>query len=66
MSFNEQTSQTADTIADRYARAIQGYGGPGCKGNLVDGLANNANLQQGVGGCQWWNPFASRLIARTG
>jgi iron complex outermembrane recepter protein len=66
MSFNEQTSQSADTIADRYARAIQGYGGPGCKGNLVDGLANNANLQQGVGGCQWWNPFASRLIAEPG
>jgi iron complex outermembrane receptor protein len=66
MSFNEQSSQTADTIADRYARAIQGYGGPGCKGNLVDGLANNPNLQQGVGGCEWWNPFASRLISEPG
>jgi len=66
MSFNEETAQTADTIADRYARAIQGYGGPGCKGSFVSGLANDPNLQQGVGGCQWWNPFASRLIAQPG
>ena len=66
MSTNEQTSQQADTITDRYARALQGYGGPGCKGNLVDGLANSSGLVQGEGGCQWWNPFASRLIAQPG
>ncbi len=66
MSFNEQTSATADTIADRYARALEGYGGPNCKGNLVSGLGNNANLQAGVGNCQYWNPFASRLIAEPG
>lgn len=66
MSHQEQTSSTADTITDRYARAIQGYGGPGCKGSFVSGLANDPNLQQGVGGCQWWNPFASRLIAEPG
>lgn len=66
MSFNEETAQTADTIADRYARALAGYGGPGCKGSFVSGLANNPNLKQGEGGCQWWNPFASRLIAQPG
>lgn len=66
MSHQEQSSSTADTITDRYARAIQGYGGPGCKGDFVSGLANNPNLQPGVGGCQWWNPFASRLIAKPG
>jgi len=66
MSFQEQTSQQADTITDRYARALQGYGGPGCKGSFVNGLANDPDLQQGVGGCEWWNPFASRLIAQPG
>lgn len=65
-SKNDQVSSTADTIADRYARALQGYGGPGCKGNFVSGLANNPNLRQGQGGCQWWNPFASRLLAQPG
>jgi iron complex outermembrane receptor protein len=66
MSFQEQTSQSADTITDRYARALQGYGGPGCKGNMVEGLMNSPGLEQGVGGCEWWNPFASRLIAQPG
>jgi len=66
MSFNEQTSATADTIADRYARALEGYGGPNCKGSLVQGLANEAALQPGVGNCEYWNPFASRLIAQPG
>ena len=66
MSHQEQISTTADTIADRYARAIAGYGGPGCKGSFVTGLANDPNLRPGVGGCEWWNPFASRLIAQPG
>ncbi len=57
MSFQEQTSQSADTITDRYARALQGYGGPGCKGNMVEGLMNSPGLEQGVGGCEWWNPL---------
>ena len=30
------------------------------------GAINNANIQPGVGNCQYWNPFASRLIAQPG
>lgn len=65
-SWNNQESGRSDTIADRYARAIQGYGGGNCKFSQVSGAANNANIQPGVGNCQWWNPFASRLIAQPG
>ena len=65
-SWNSQESGRSDTIADRYARAIQGYGGGNCKFNQVSGAANDANIQPGVGNCQWWNPFASRLIAQPG
>ena len=65
-SWNSQESGRSDTIADRYARAIQGYGGGNCKFNPVSGAANDANIQPGVGNCQWWNPFASRLISQPG
>ncbi|WP_428096234.1 TonB-dependent receptor plug domain-containing protein [Candidatus Rariloculus sp.] len=65
-SWNSQESGTSDTIADRYARAIQGYGGGNCKFDTVSGAANNPNVGPGVGNCQWWNPFASRLIAEPG
>ena len=65
-SWNSQESGTSDTIADRYARAIQGYGGGNCKFDTVSGAANNPNIRPGVGNCQWWNPFASRLIAQPG
>ena len=65
-SWNSQESGRSDTIADRYARAIQGYGGGNCKFDQVSGAASNANIAPGVGNCQWWNPFASRLIAQPG
>ena len=65
-SWNSQESGRSDTIADRYARAIQGYGGGDCKFDQVSGAASNSNIQPGVGNCQWWNPFASRLIAQPG
>ncbi len=65
-SWNSQESGTSDSIADRYARAIQGYGGGNCKFDTVSGAANDPNIQPGVGNCQWWNPFASRLIAQPG
>ena len=65
-SWNSQESGRSDTIADRYARAIQGYGGGNCKFDPISGAANNANIQPGVGNCQWWNPFASRLLAQPG
>ena len=32
----------------------------------MSGAANDANIQPGVGNCQYWNPFASRLIAQPG
>lgn len=65
-SWNSQESGRSDTIADRYARALQGYGGGNCKFNQVSGAANDANIQPGVGNCQYWNPFASRLLAQPG
>ena len=65
-SWNSQESGRSDTIADRYARAIQGYGGGNCKFDPISGAANNDNIQPGVGNCQWWNPFASRLLAQPG
>ena len=65
-SWNSQESGTSDSIADRYARALQGYGGGNCKFDTVSGAANNPNIEPGVGNCQWWNPFASRLIAQPG
>jgi len=65
-SWNQQEAGSSDTIADRYARALQGYGGGDCKFNQVVGAENNPNIQPGVGNCHWWNPFASRLLAQPG
>jgi len=65
-SWNSQESGTSDTIADRYARALQGYGGAGCKFNPVAGAENTAGVLPGVAPCQYWNPFASRLLASPG
>jgi outer membrane receptor protein involved in Fe transport len=62
-SQNDQKNNPLDTITDRYMRAVQGYGGPACKWNFVEGVENNDAVQAGVGPCQYWNPFASRLIA---
>ncbi len=62
-SQNDQRNNPNDTITDRYMRALQGYGGPACKWNFVQGALNDPNIQRGVGSCQYWNPFASRLIA---
>lgn len=64
-SQNDQWTQIVDTIADRMSRALQGYGGPACKYNLATG-PDSALVQAGVGSCQYWNPFASRLIANPG
>ncbi len=65
-SQNHQWSNGVDTIYDRYSRAIQGYGGEGCKWNLVDGAASNPDIQPGVFPCKYWNPFASRFLAEPG
>ena len=65
-SWNQQESGSSDTIADRYARAIAGYGGGNCKSSQVTGYENDPNLTPGVGNCEWWNPFASRLLAKPG
>ena len=62
-SQNDQLNNAMDTITDRYMRAVQGYGGPSCKWNFVQGAVNDPTIQRGVGSCQYWNPFASRLIA---
>lgn len=66
-STNDQFSQDVDTIASRFTAAVAGFGGPGCKWNPVLGADDDPNeLQAGVGPCQWYNPFASRLIAEPG
>lgn len=65
-SWNQQESGTADTIAERYARAIAGYGGGNCKASQTTGYENDPNIQPGVGNCEYWNPFGSRLIAQPG
>ena len=62
-SQNDQRNNAMDTITDRYMRAVQGYGGPSCKWNYVQGATSDPTIQRGVGSCQYWNPFASRLIA---
>lgn len=65
-SWNQQESGSPDTIADRYVQAIAGYGGGNCNFNPVSGAANDPKIKPGKGGCEWWNPFASRLIAKPG
>ncbi len=65
-SENDEQTDSLDTIIDRYMRALQGYGGPACKYNFVQGALNDPNVQPGVGACQYWNPFASRLLAQPG
>jgi iron complex outermembrane receptor protein len=65
-SENDQEVDSLDTIIDRYMRALQGYGGPACKWNFVQGAGTDPNVQPGVGNCQYWNPFASRLLAQPG
>jgi len=65
-SQNDQIDETVDTITDRYARAIRGYGGPDCKWDFITGAENNPLIQPGVGNCQYWNPLANRLLAQPG
>jgi iron complex outermembrane receptor protein len=65
-SQNDEQVDSVDTITDRYMRALQGYGGPSCKWNFVEGAGTDPAVQPGVGPCQYWNPFASRLIAQPG
>ena len=65
-SQNDQIDETVDTITERYARAIQGYGGPDCKFNPILGAANDPTVGAGVGNCMYWNPMANRLIAKPG
>jgi iron complex outermembrane receptor protein len=64
-SWNQQESGSSDSIADRYARAVAGYGGGNCKANQIVGY-ENSGLVPGEGNCEWWNPFASRLLAQPG
>lgn len=47
-----------DTLVNRYALALQGLGGPNCDSN-----PSLAGVQgtPGVGGCMYFNPFASAL-----
>jgi iron complex outermembrane receptor protein len=66
LSQNDQLDNALDTITDRYMRALQGYGGPSCKWNFVQGAVSDPTIQPGVGSCQYWNPFGSRLIASPG
>ena len=64
-SWNQQESGSSDSIADRYSRAVSGYGGGNCKANQIKGY-ENSGLVPGEGNCEWWNPFGSRLIAKPG
>jgi iron complex outermembrane receptor protein len=53
MSQNDQETNVIDTITDRYARALQGYGGAACKWNFVEGAGTDPGVQAGVGNCQY-------------
>ena len=64
-SWNQQESGSSDSIADRYSRAVAGYGGGNCKANQIKGY-ENSKLVPGEGNCEWWNPFGSRLLAKPG
>ena len=47
-----------DTLVNRYALALQGLGGPTCDSNpSLPGIQGTA----GVGGCMYFNPFASAI-----
>lgn len=66
LSQNDTDSENPETIAQRFNRALNGYGGPDCKFNAVTGAASDPNVQAGVGPCMYYNPFASRLLASPG
>jgi iron complex outermembrane recepter protein len=51
---NDYFVAAGDTLVDRYALAVAGFGGTGC--NPVTGLA-------GQGSCQFFNPFGSSINA---
>ncbi|HWK54112.1 MAG TPA: TonB-dependent receptor, partial [Hyphomicrobiales bacterium] len=65
-SQNDTESYNPETIAQRLNLALNGYGGPECNFNAVTGAANDPDIQPGVGSCMWYNPFASRLLAKPG
>jgi len=47
-----------DTLVNRFALALQGLGGPNCDSNpSLPGIQGTA----GVGGCMYYNPFASAI-----
>lgn len=66
-SHNNQSDTEVDTITDRYARAIRGFGGPACKWDFVEGAEQDANGHQaGEGPCMYWNPMGNRFLAEPG
>ena len=56
-SRNESLAQHPDTVVDRMAAALQGFGGANC--DPTTGTA-------GVGDCSYFNPFASQYLASPG
>lgn len=66
-SRNDQRDTEVDSVTDRYARALQGFGGPACKWDFVAGAAADANGHTaGNGPCMYWNPMANRFLAQPG
>ncbi|MDR0780785.1 MAG: TonB-dependent receptor, partial [Pseudomonadales bacterium] len=57
-SRNNTKFASTDTIVQRLANALNGYGGPSCVANVP--------ANRGVGACQFWNPFANSFLAKPG
>ncbi len=54
---NEGVNVTADTLAQEFQDALNGFGGSDCTG------PTDPNAQAGVGPCQYFNPFATKFLS---
>jgi iron complex outermembrane receptor protein len=62
-SQNDSNFSFIDSFRDRYTDALQGYGGAHCDASPA---TDPTGALAGVGDCQWWNPFANRMLAQPG
>lgn len=62
-SWNDTSFTGTDTIVARLRAALNGYGGPSCTASPA---TDPGGAQRGQSVCQFWNPFANRLLAQPG
>ncbi len=62
-SWNDTNFAGHDTIINRVALAVNGYGGPAC---AYTPATDSTGVRRGKDNCQFWDPFAIAALAKPG